>query len=84
MSDENIETIKSIESLEKTFKCKTLIEIKNLVTKEKEYGFFINKKTKFVVLRKKESDDIIYETEELFKHYKILGAYFELNIEMKQ
>ena len=83
MSDENINTIKSIESIERILKCKTLIEIKNLVTRKKEYGFFINNKTKFVVLKDKESDDIIYETEEFFKHYKILGAYFEFNIEMK-
>ena len=84
MSDENIDTIKSIESLERTFKCRTLIEIKNLVTREKEYGYFNNDKTEFVVLKEKESDDITYKTEELFKHYKILGAYFEFSIKKKK
>ena len=84
MSDEMKEALETAKFLEDTFKCRVLMEIKNLETKKIEFAYFINNRTAFVVLKDMNSDVAVrYGMEEFFKKYKILGAYFGFEVEVK-
>ena len=83
MSDEMKMEIEPYKSLDKTFKHRLFIGIQNLETKEMEFAYFINNRTALAVLKDENSEAVIYEIEEFFKIYKILGAYIELETEIK-
>ena len=83
MSDEIKMEIEPYKSLDKTFKHRLFMGIKNLETKEMEFAYFVNNRTALAVLKDENSETVIYEIEEFFKNYKILGAYIKLETKNK-